>query len=478
MNHEFIRRVFEVIPGYLSVQDRNLRLVAANQLFRKDFGGEMGDHCYEIYKGRTEPCAVCPVERTFRDGKVHSSEELVISRSGERKEVIVYTGAVRNEAGEIEAVVELSTDITKVTQLKEKFRMLFEEVPCYISVHSRDLRILETNRRFRADFGDGIGERCYAVYKHRTEPCLGCPVAQTFEDGQVHTSEELVTSLSGKQVHVLCSTAALRDTTGAIESVMEMSTNITELRKVQSQLTSLGMLLGSVAHGIKGLLSGLDGGLYLMDTGFDKGSDRRITQGRQMIRRNVDRIRNMVLNLLYYAKDRQPDFLPVDLEELIESVGRVMARRAEQAGVELDVQAQPGEFIADHDALHSVLINLVENSLDACRVDKEKRDHHVGLKAHIQDGKVRIVVVDNGVGMDQETKEKALSLFFTSKGNEGTGLGLFIAQKIVAVHTGSLHIESLPGQGTRFVVVLPQQPGREGGMETAHNPSGVDVGKG
>jgi len=456
--NDFYERLFDIIPAYVTVLDHDLKMLASNRLFREHFGDRPGAFCYELYKQRDAPCERCAVERSFLDGRPHTGEQRITLRDGSHLQTIVFTAPLVDEGGEIGAVMALSADITKVKDLQQKFHLLFESVPCYISVQDRELRLLEANRPFRTDFGDEIGERCYRVYKHRTEPCITCPVAETFEDGQVRTREEVVTSRTGEQMHVLCSVAPLRNPEGEIDSVMEMSTNITELRQVQSQLTSLGMLVGTVAHGIKGLLSGLDGGLYLMDSGFNKDKPERVDQGREMIRRNVDRIRAMVLNLLYFARDREILWQPVDLEEFMESVEEVMMRRAEQVGVALEVQTEPGTLQGDPHALHSVLVNLVENALDACRVDKKKVAHRVTVKAHPRGDTVHFEIEDNGLGMDQETREKAFSLFFTSKGAEGTGLGLFIAHKITRAHNGTIELQSEPGVGTRFKLTLPAAP--------------------
>jgi len=66
-----------------------------------------------------------------------------------------------------------------------------------------------------------------------------------------------------------------------------------------------------------------------------------------------------------------------------------------------------------------------------------------------------VEVEDNGIGMDRETRDKAFSLFFSSKGLKGTGLGLFIANKIVDKHGGDIVVDSEPGRGTRFVIRIP-----------------------
>ncbi|MFC1678997.1 ATP-binding protein [Elusimicrobiota bacterium] len=473
MEEPFYRQCLDEMPCYMSVQDRDLKIIKTNRRFRDDLGEGVGRHCYEVYKHRDERCEVCPVASTFEDGKSHRSEELVRTLDGDLVSVIVYTSPIRNEKGEVESVVEMSTDITNVKLLQQKLgetnrlhRLLFDEVPCYISVQDRDFRIVHANRAFKEDFGDKRGF-CYEIYKHRDERCLECPVAMTFEDGQPHHSEEVVTSESGERINVLVGTAPIRDEHGEIVQVMEMSTNITQIRQLQDQLTSLGLLVGSISHGIKGLLTGLRGGIYMLRSGQKKADEVRVGRGWEMIEGNEARIRNMVHDILYYAKEREFDLESVEAGGLAQDVCEGMQSRAGSLGVSLTVRTDPASvpFEGDGEAIHSALVNLVENSLDACRVDKKKDSHSVTIGAEGDEENVRFVVADNGIGMDRETKEKAFSLFFSSKGTEGTGLGLFIANKIVAKHRGRITIESAPGKGTRFVVELPRKRAAE--RETA-----------
>ena len=83
-------------------------------------------------------------------------------------------------------------------------------------------------------------------------------------------------------------------------------------------------------------------------------------------------------------------------------------------------------------------------------------------------------ITDNGIGMDQETREKAFTMFFSSKGMEGTGLGLFIADRIARSHGGSIELESKPGAGTRFIVKLPRTRPPRQEPEDSH-PSETDA---
>jgi PAS domain S-box-containing protein len=454
---DLFRKLFNVLPGYITAQDRRFRIVAANRAFRTEFEGRVGDHCYKVYKGRSEKCAVCPVELTFQDGESRSSEEIVKLKDGREVCVIVHTAPIKNDAGEIIAVVEMSTDVTQIKQLQQKYQTLFDVTPSYITVQDKDFKISDVNRRFQENFGEGVGRFCYEVYKHRQEPCIDCPVAKTFQDGEIYQGEEVVTNQKGERKNVRCYAAPIRNSLGEIVSVMEMSVDITKLRQLQSRLTSLGMLVGSVSHGIKGLLSGIDGGIYLMESGLKKEQKDRIDKGWDMLKRNIERIRSMVLNVLYYAKDREVFWKSIDVVKIVSAVEEILATRAAQLDVELKMEAESGFFDGDQDAIQSLLINLLENSLDACRVDRRKIAHKVSLSSHFEDNYIIFDISDNGIGMDQETKEKAFSLFFSSKGAEGTGLGLFIAHKIINSHHGTIEIESKLGEGSRFIVKLPRE---------------------
>lgn len=465
MDNSF-QQYFNAMPCYLTVQDRDFRIIQANERFIKHFGSINGRYCYQVYKQRSEKCEVCPVEQTFWDGESHRSEQHVTCLDGKEVVVVVDTTPIRDADGNITAVMEMSTDVTQINRLQTKlrtsqqrYRLLFEEVPCYISIQDPDLNIIESNRAFQDDFGNALGCKCFEAYKHRTEECVPCPVRQTFQDGLAHTREEVVTSIHGEQRNVLVTTTPIRDATGQIVAVMEMSANITEVRQLESQLTNLGLLIGSVSHGLKGLLNGLSGGMYLVDTGFKKENEERIAKGWEIVQRNVGRIRSMVSDILYYAKDRVPNWETLSARETFEEVGRLVAARAQEQGVrvELDLDGESGEFEADAQAVRSMLTNLTENALDACRLDRKRSDHCVTLRLRGMPDVVQFEIADNGIGMDRETREKAFSLFFSSKGMEGTGLGLFIANRIANAHGGSIKLESESGVGTTFSVKMPRK---------------------
>lgn len=464
---DIFRSYFNSMPCFLTVQDRDLRLVDANRRFKKSFGDDIeGRYCYQVYKQRSEKCEMCPVEKTFRTGEAYSSEELVTTLNGRQVWVIVNSTPIRNGDGEIVAVMEMSTDITDIKLLQNqliesqtRYRLLFEEVPCFISIQDKNLRIIEANRLHRETFGTSFGSKCYSVYKHREGECQPCPVRQTFKDGEIRMHEEVVTSRNDRPINVLVCTAPVYNASGEIDAVIEMSTDITQIRQLQNKLTSVGLLIGSISHGIKGLLNGLDGGIYLVNSGLKKDDQDRISRGWEIALRNVERIRSMVMDILYYAKDRDPDWQSVGVSELIEDICANFQDKTKQLDIAFEYTISPeiGEFEADKQAVRSLLINLIDNSLDACRIDTKKSEHRVEVTATGEPGRVIFTVADNGIGMDRETREKAFSLFFSSKGAGGTGLGLFIANKIAQAHGGRVTIESEEGIGTTFNVTMPRQ---------------------
>jgi len=310
---------------------------------------------------------------------------------------------------------------------KALFQQLFDEVPCYISLQDENFRLTGANKRFKRDFGDYVGSYCYEVYKHRSEPCLGCPVEATFRDGQSHQTEEVVTSQNGEQYNVLTWTAALRDATGKITQVMEMSTNITQIRKLQSHLTSLGLLLSSMSHGIRGVLTALDGGVYRLEAGLKKGKQEQVHDALGVVKSMIYRIRSIP--------------------------------KAEKNNVEFIYDFDQSEvfFEIDPGTVSSALVNILENSIDACVDDKSNdKSHKVIFGIAANKDHVIFEVIDNGIGMDKQMRENLFTLFFSSKGHRGTGLGLFIANQIIEQHGGAIEVDSEPGEGSCFKIILPK----------------------
>ena len=455
---------FQDLPCYVSLHSPDLKIISVNRFYRDHIDDRSGMDSWGVYEGRAGTRESCPAAQTLRTGVGQRSVEVLHTRDA-AVEVSVTTAPIRSGRNGIDMVLEIASEMVDVQDLhhdlqqtRRRYRELFDEVPCYITVQDRSLRLVDINRRFKEDFADRPGDFCYAVYKGRKEPCPDCPVLKTFHDGHSHQTEMVVTPRSGEQYNVLIWTAPIRNEAGDIEHVMEMSTNVTRMHELQDHLVSLGLMIGSVSHGIKGLLTGMDGGLYILDSGIAGENLADIREGRNIIQTSAERIKTAVLDILYYAKERHLDWESVRVREFAEDVSATIRGKLKGKAISfhMETSEELGHMESDPEAIRSALINILDNAIDACIGDDTKDFHSIVFSAFSDDEDVVFDITDNGVGMDVETLDRLFTLFFSTKGKKGTGLGLFITQKIIKQHGGRIAVTSKPGEGTHFRVVLPR----------------------
>jgi len=107
--------------------------------------------------------------------------------------------------------------------------------------------------------------------------------------------------------------------------------------------------------------------------------------------------------------------------------------------------------------IQAALLNILENAVDACLVEETRKPSKVVFSLRRKKDRLEFDILDNGIGMDPATQEKLFTPFFSSKGDKGTGLGLFIANKIVEQHGGRIDVTSAPGRGSLFRVIIPKR---------------------
>jgi len=228
------------------------------------------------------------------------------------------------------------------------------------------------------------------------------------------------------------------------------------------RMAAIGETVAGLSHSIKNIAGSLKGGLFVIEKGLELDNKEYLQQGWQLVRRNVDNIRNLSMDLLNYGKVGSVKFRKVDPNIPIQEVFRLMIPRAEEENIrlemELDRKLKP--IILDPDAVERCLLNLVTNALDAC-ADHEPQDgtHLVRLQSEAGTASgVVYRVIDTGPGIDDAIRDQLFQSFFSTKGMRGTGIGLMMTQKIVELHGGSIRAESEKGKGTCFVVRLPVKP--------------------
>ena len=312
--------------------------------------------------------------------------------------------------------------------------------------------------------------------------------------------EAFVTAKSGEAVPVRFSCAMLYEGDKPIGSVGFFQ----DLRKIKrlekeliksERLAAIGQTVAGLAHGVKNILNGLKGGLYIVNTALKKGAadwaaenkidysnmftaplqarslkriidinterehqQKKLKTGWEMVERNIHKVSDLVLDLLSYSKEREPEYEIYNPNIIADEVCDLMESKAKEYDIDLlrDIDREMGEIYLDPKGIHSCLLNLVSNAIDACVFDLDtQKQWYVKVRTR-RENKSGVVfeVIDNGCGMGEETQSKLFAEFFSTKGTRGTGLGLLVTQKIVNEHGGTMDVVSRLGKGTTFTIRL------------------------
>jgi signal transduction histidine kinase len=226
------------------------------------------------------------------------------------------------------------------------------------------------------------------------------------------------------------------------------------------RLAAVGQTIATLSHHVKNILQGIRGGSYLIEMGLSEHDEGIVRKGWDIVERNQNKISTLVMDMLTFSKEREPELGPAQMNEVVADVVELMQSRAADMEVELSQHLQPEMpmLTFDPDGLHRAVLNVVTNAIDAC--DREGDPGKVTVSTSYREAEhvVRVIVEDNGTGIAPDDVEKVFTLFVSRKGGRGTGLGLPVSAKIVKEHGGRIDVESEIGRGSRFTLELPAIP--------------------
>jgi len=246
----------------------------------------------------------------------------------------------------------------------------------------------------------------------------------------------------------------------------------TQLRLVQQELienerlATIGETVTGLAHYIKNILNGLRGGMYKINSGMNRDKPIILKDGWEMAQRNVEKISDLVLDLLSYSREREPQRKRFNPNEIVLEVVESLHHLADDKGVKLihSLDSNIKDAYLDPKGMYRVLLNLISNAIDACAYDPDQsKSFEVMVNTRIETGErgkdiLLFEVIDNGCGMNREVKQKLFNRFFSTKKEQGTGIGLLITHKIIQEHGGEISVESEKGKGSTFRVGLEREP--------------------
>ena len=227
------------------------------------------------------------------------------------------------------------------------------------------------------------------------------------------------------------------------------------------RMAEVGAMTGGLAHEIRNPLStvGLNAALLremIEDAGMEPDLKHRALKRLDALGRETDRLRDILEDFLQYAGRMNLSATPVDMVELLQELDDFFHPQCDQAKVrcDLSIPSEPVTVSADASLLKQALLNLM---LNAVQVLEGKEGANLQLTLTTQDGFVKIQVRDNGPGIEQERLETIFRPYWSSRAG-GTGLGLPVTRRIVEAHHGEISVQSTPGEGTCFEIVLPDAP--------------------
>ena len=260
----------------------------------------------------------------------------------------------------------------------------------------------------------------------------------------------------------------------AIENLQLMQSRVETER-----LAAAGETVAYLSHHIRNILQGMQGGADVVELGIKRKAFDTLQSGWTLMRRNLDRIYLLTLNMLTFSKDRQPRIENAQLNATIEDVIALAQTRADEKGVmilpELDeIPAIPIDPDGIHQVVHNILLNAIEATPNEGGRVNVTTTYEPGVPPGPQDsGRPAHVVLsirDNGTGIAPEDRDRIFEVFHSSKGHGGTGLGLAAAKKIISELNGTIEVDSAVGKGTTFQVRLPATNVRLDDSDKTHGP--------
>ncbi len=358
---------------------------------------------------------------------------------------------------------------------RQHMESLFNAITDTIVVIDSEFNILMSNKE---DIGNS--GKCYEKIFEIDSPCLDCPAKISFQEGESISVEKVVSNQ-----YFLLNDYPIVNSSGQVESVLEICSNITKEKQMEFQLlqsyklASLGKLVAGVAHEINNPNTFIRGNIKIMkesfddifpiiDSYYDQRQELRIARlDYNVFRENIpillddmvegaNRIKKIVDGLRNFArKDEESLEENVNINHVVNNSYRLVETQLRKtAKLKLKLGSEIPEFKGNCQKLEQVVVNMLINASQA--IENGKGYIQVETKFDKENNEIIVHIEDNGKGIDEKAIKNIFDPFFTTKRDKGgTGLGLSITYGIIKEHRGCIEVDSRLGQGTRFTIHFP-----------------------
>ena len=379
----------------VSVQDRNMRIVYQNRSQIENFGSHIGEHCYNVYEKRSMRCDGCPMVGTFATGQKVKMLRVGITKEGVPIRFEIITSALRNDAGEIVAGIELCRMVEDRERAFDELREALEKLKDTQEELVRSKRLA------------GIGQLAAGVAHEINNPTMAimgnlCSVKEYIY--------EFIRYIDMMEQNV--GDNALKNQ--EVARIKESLQKIIETEDYRYLKSDLPQAIDESLNGLK-------------------------------------KIKGIVSALLEFATTVKGGRRTVDVNAEIRSTLVLLDNELRRKGRVVTVFGELPELLADPQQLKQMFANLILNASQAIDANGV-----ITIKTEVKNKHICIGISDNGVGMPKEVIENIFNPFFTTREvGSGVGLGLSIAYRIVENHNGTIDVQSEAGHGTTFTIKLP-----------------------
>lgn len=227
------------------------------------------------------------------------------------------------------------------------------------------------------------------------------------------------------------------------------------------RLAAVGQTISMVMHELKNIIQIAKLADELVRRGIKNQNEKFLQHGLDGIAKALKEMDGFIWDMLSLTKEYHIEPQKVDLRTVVEELRQDFEEKTRELGIELDFKVEEGFPLveADSRSIYRALLNLVQNSMEACDKDQSR----ISIRVYSKDENFyEIKLEDNGKGMTPEVRAKIFQAFFSTKGRKGNGLGLMIIERTCKAHKGKIHVDSELGKGSAFTLTFPKVIPRDG----------------
>ncbi|MBI5075920.1 MAG: PAS domain-containing protein [Nitrospirae bacterium] len=515
---EKAQAILNNVPDMAWLKDREGRYISANGPFCRICGVDPnklpGKTDLDLWPRALADKYRLDDREVMETGRSKQIEEQIIDTGGRTTWISTIKTPIFSEGGEVIGTTGIARDFTERRQIEkelraseEKYRSVVDNVGIGIALISPNMEILSLNKQMQDWFPALDASHrpiCFQSFNSppRSGICSYCPTAITLKDGLVHESIT-ETPTQGGVINFRVVSSPLKDSEGNVTAAIELVEDITARKRAEAEikrlndelelkvqektrqlldaqeelvrnekLSILGQLAGSVGHELRNPLGVMNNAIYFLKTVLPQ-ADETVREYLNMIKNEIDNAERIITDLLDFSRTKTPQIRSITVYELLStSMGRCTV--PENVKIETDIPDRLPLLKVDPFQITQVFQNLITNACQAMpkggilRISAKNvvRDLGTGISEKGQTPNalttapertfIEITAADTGEGISPENMNRIFQPLFTTKA-KGIGLGLIVSKRLTEVNGGTIGVDSRPGKGTTFTVMLPAE---------------------